>query len=159
MARTLSIWIMLLALSSPVSAWAQDADCLSTSPVLSTYLTLPAEWRLPLSSHRPDVLTEARIALDLVPPSAERKLWSARIHVSFPDPKPLGLPYSFEKLILAWNDAGVPGYAILDWTDGCTQPGRSLFPGQNWIQNWELPGTEGLSGLPQPSMALWGGRN
>lgn len=154
---------MLLAVSLGSAAQAQADStvqgCNSPLPVLTHELDDGSgPWQLPVSADRPDTLTQARIAFALVPPSGDHKLWSLQITVTFADPKPLGIPYSFEKLSLDWLSPSGATSALLDWTDACTQVGKALFPGQSWTQSWEIPGTDGLSELERPSVSLWGGR-
>jgi hypothetical protein len=117
-------------------------------------------WRLPLAPDRPDVLTHARFALSLKEPTRLERGWIASIEVSFPDPKPFGIPFSFEKLELAWMDSqGAAKSALLDWSQECSSPGRSLYPGQRWSQEWELPGTEQGFQPGTVEIRLWGSRN
>ena len=162
-ARRGAVLSMLLAVGLTSHALAdttgQEVGCTSTQPVLISGLLPDHSWPLPLSAEHSSVITEARIAIELLPPSPEHKLWTARIHATFPDPLPYGLPYSYQKVAFAWNAPEASGNAVLDWTEGCRNPGRSLFPGQKWTQDWEIPGTEGLSRLDDPSFALWGSRN
>jgi hypothetical protein len=151
---------MLLAVSLTwaLPALAAEQGCNSPLPVLDQPASGGPSWRLPINADHLDTLTYATLKLTLLPPSGERKTWAAQINVSFPDPKPLGIPYSFEKLELQWVSARGAATAILDWTQACTQVGRSLFPGQEWSQNWEIPGTEGLQELDHVTASLWGGR-
>ena len=148
------------ALAAPPLADEPIAGCAYSDAVLQHEIHGPApldseEFRLPLSAHRPDILTEARVQISLVPPGEGKKNWSARVHARFPDPKPFGIPYSFEKVELRWRDSS----ALFDWTGGCQSPGRSMFPGQSWVQEWEIPGTEGLVELERATFSLWGSRN
>jgi hypothetical protein len=157
--RVLFGLVVAQAITLPLGADEPVAGCAYDDSVLQRDIGPGEEWRLPYSAHRPDLVTEARIQVSLVPPGEGKKNWSARVQARFPDPKPFGIPYSFEKLEVRWGNASATASALLDWTGGCQSPGRSMFPGQSWIQEWEIPGTEGLPELDRPSFALWGGRN
>lgn len=148
--------VVAQAINAPLGADEPIVGCAYNAAVIQHEIrAVEEEWRLPLSASRPDVITEARLQISLRPPADGRKNWTARVYARFPDPKPFGIPYSFEKLEIRWRDSS----ALLDWSGGCQGPGRSMFPGQSWMQEWEIPGTEGLDSLERPTFALWGSRN
>jgi hypothetical protein len=149
------------------SAQQPESDCMSDRPVLDlVFPSVPlgvapihiGEWRLPLSSNKIGTLTEARLRIDLSQ-SPETGAWQADILVSFPDPKPYGIPYSFQKITLDWTEHAEPQAASIDWTYGCSGPGRSLFPGQSWRTTLALPSSESLFSLDDFIIRLWGSRN
>ena len=159
-------WLLSLAvlLVNPLTVGAADntlIGCADTGPVLDVAWGSPYVWRLPIAPDRPKVLTEARLSVQLQEPLGPGRPWTAVVRGYFPDPKPFGIPYSFEKLVVTWK--GEPtapqAEALVDWSGECTGPGRSLFPGKQWTQEVDLPGTENLTGLDQVQLRLWGSRN
>lgn len=162
MALFRNLFALVIGLICTPFAGATEEGCGFPESVLQKPLAQgqPTEdWKLPLSPEQPQAFTEARLSVTLLPPAGSSKLWTARIHAHFPDPKPFGIPYSFEKLAIRWLTPTGGVTASLDWTESCSQPGKSLFPGQSWSQEWEIPGTEGFSDLKNPSAELWGSRN
>lgn len=153
--------LAIVALLGIARAARATEGCTSSVAVLREQAFDPltgGAWRMPASVDRPEVVTHAAIAVASLPPDSTRKLWALRIQFAFPDPKPLGIPYSFEKLELRWQDADGPHRAILDWTDACTHPGPALYPGQMGQQTWEIPDTESLKSLQYPTLSVWGQR-
>ncbi len=112
-----------------------------------------------MSPQVPTRMTYARLKVTLFPPDDTRKNWSAHIQMSFPDPKPFGLPYAAYRLVLSWQTTQGMNSATKDWTSDCMDAGRSLFPGQTWSEVWDVGATEGLSALSDPSISFWGSRN
>ena len=137
--------------------------CGHREPVLTQTLGfggVSGVWRLALSADRPDLLTEARLSVIIRSPGGRNRSWTTQVEASFPDPKPFGIPYSFEKLELVWKDATGQAKSLLrDWSDECSSPGRSLFPGQRWLEELEMTGTEDLPELQGVEVRLWGSRN
>jgi hypothetical protein len=151
-------FVVLEMVSDMASGRPLTEGCDDLGPVLDTSLRGSGDWRLPLSSERPDQLTHAQIGMEIRPPGERHRPWIAIVRVEFPDPKPFGIPYSFEKLELQWNRE-TEASAVLDWSEGCSGPGRSVFPGQSWLQEWEIPGTEELPWLHEARLRVWGSRN
>ncbi len=151
--------IIFAALSSEVALAV--SGCLDQGPVLDAPWVDPYTWRLPLSVDKPKVITEARFSIQLQEPLGPGRPWTAIVRGYFPDPKPLGIPYTFEKLTVTWSTPAQPERteALLDWSGECTSPGRSLFPGKQWSQEWDLPGTENLPALEEVQIRVWGSRN
>jgi hypothetical protein len=116
------------------------------------------EWRLPMSPTHPEIITEARMELS-IQPGPEGKNFRARVRFSFPDPKPLGIPFSFQLAVFEYDGPSGRGQAVLDWSDGCQQAGRSLFPRQEWEATTDLPGSRDLASLGRVRFYLWGSRN
>ncbi len=146
-----------------LSPFSYAADCFQDRPLASGELTevlddtasdAVREWQLPVSSSRPDVMTEARAKVHLFH-SAEKGIWRARVTFSFPDPKPFGIPFSFQKVRLSWES----GSSELDWSYDCSGPGQSLYPRQSWSVEFDLEGSETSGALLKPTFTLWGSRN
>lgn len=152
----LSVASLVLGVSS---AFAATEGCGDPEPVLESVMSEPPEWRLPVSADRPNQLTQARVSLTLLPPANQGDPWKMRIKTSFPDPKPFGIPYSFEKLELRWSSSTGTHTSLIDWTQSCSSAGRSLFPGQAWSEDREILGSEGQAVLDAASISLWGSRN
>lgn len=143
-----------------VSLAAESGDeCLDSRPVFEGQIEhLTQEWKLPISPQKPEIITEARMGISLVPPGTPGGRWRAALSMMFPDPKPFGIPYTVQKIELRWSGT-LPGTAAFDWTFACSGPGRSCFPGQKWEQDWEVPGTEGVIDSDWSEVRLWGSRN
>ena len=136
----------LVSMASPSSS-----RCTGRMPLLSVELDhvslnqspiVLGEWHLPATPLVPDQLTEARVRLVLVRlPEKEGPGWKVEAYFDFPDPKPFGIPFSFEGFRLTWY--GEPGRvgAEVDWSDFCVSPGRSVFPWRHWTSTVELPET------------------
>jgi hypothetical protein len=168
-ARVLAIFALLgaSALATAGAAHSPREACPQDSPVLTSAWNALAlgmspdyigEWQLPLSAQKPAVLTEARVRVDLLQAQDTRE-WNAQVSVTFPDPKPFGLPYTLERLVLQWTGPAGPQTAGIDWSKNCTQPGRSLFPGQSWTDSFALPGSETAWTIDAVSLRVWGSRN
>ena len=159
----LSLHAFLLYLTSLVpgiaSVSAAPERCGDPEPVLEGVMTDALEWRLPVSAEKPNQLTQARVSLTLLPPANVGDPWKVRVKTSFPDPKPFGIPYSFEKIELRWSSSAESHHSLIDWTLDCSSAGRSLFPGQSWSEDREIHGSEGQAVLDAPSFSLWGSRN
>lgn len=167
-------WLARLFLSvvGPLSAFIStpalaEPDCHDgTAPLLEVEWRAlhldpdrPRQWKLPPRAGFSGGPTEARLGLQFL--RSEGK-WFASFSFTFPDPKPYGIPFSFERLELAWSNFSVKseGAVEIDWSDACQAPGRSLFPGQSWSVRVELP--ENLANseaLSDASLRLWGSRN
>lgn len=142
------------------SACLQDRALFETSweviPLTSPVTPL-GEWRLPFSPSHPEKLSEARLSINLIEDPTGR--WVAEIGLSFPDPKPFGIPFTFQKIELTWATANGAITTVLDWSQHCSSPGRSLYPGQNAQAKIELPNSYGMKNLVAPTVKLWGARN
>jgi len=168
--RRYSHWIVrivaaLAMLASPPSA-ANENSCVTERPLFEASWAelIPAnqagpagEWRLPLSPERPEVITEARMALsfDWIQDASG---YQAMVKLSFPDPKPFGLPFTFQKVELSWVDSAGPHSTTVDWSESCSGPGRSLFPGNQWFSPLGEP-LPGSTPLVQARLRIWGSRN
>jgi len=149
----------------------ESVPCIDTAPLLrANWDTFPVEgdttlgtWQLPVSASQPDLLTEARLQASVsISPSAMGP-GQCQLHLlfSFPDPKPYGIPFSFQKVRFTWN-APAPRSLELDWSDNCQGVGRSLFPGQSWSLSVEIPHESGAQApceFSDPELLLWGSRN
>ena len=157
----LSVAVLLISPLTGASADHPVTGCLDQGPVLDVAWSSPFVWRLPIASDRPSVLTEARLSVQLQEPLSPGRPWTAVVRGYFPDPKPFGIPYTFERLALTWKAEAPEAQTeiLLDWSSDCTSPGRSLFPGKQWTQEVELQGTESLTTLEQVQLRLWGSRN
>jgi hypothetical protein len=142
-------------------ARAESSDCSGNGPLVveepgsgvsvgsSTNL---GEWRLPISSLNPDMMTEARVRLEIVGTSL-------LMHFSFPDQYPWGLPFSFEKAEFRWESQGRLYLAQVDWSQDCSGPGRSLYPHQAWTASLDLGSDTQNLHMEKPEFRLWGSRN
>ena len=171
---TIFIWFWVAALLSPNSAWAEEG-CSNDSPLIERNweISTPScqanslegvgegTWFLPITPDRPDVITHARVQVKFVKPN-EQANWVALVHFDFQDPKPYGIPFTFQRLKILWGAAGgapQPQHsAQIDWSEQCQYAGRSMFPGQSWDVSLELPDTRELCSIPSPVLRLWGAR-
>lgn len=113
------------------------------------------QWSLPISSLQPDILTSARLALVFV---RETQNWAVRFAFTFDDPKPFGLPFTFEKARLSWDGDQGREAVELNWANECTRPGRSMFPGLGWTEDVPLEFQSESPHLPNALLELWGAR-
>lgn len=152
---------------TPESSFADEAGCWDEDPLLQVgweSLSIPevptviGEWRLPVSSSRPEVMTEARVQMQLLSAS---KAGMSRVlfHFSFPDPKPYGIPFTFQKAVLLWASETGPMAASIDWSEACTGPGRGMYPRQSWSAVVDLPSLGSGAEIRNPSLRIWGSRN
>lgn len=166
--RTLHLGLSLFIACAwlAVASIAGD-ECDYGEPLLNVrWQSLPAdpagpalgEWRLPISAAFPDLITEARVQVRIFREDFSGR-WKARIAMSFPDPKPFGIPFSFQKAQLSWEANDTHLVSEIDWSQSCTGPGRSLFPGQSWSTELELPVLEDQTQFINPVFTLWGLRN
>jgi hypothetical protein len=126
-----------------LSGAAAGDECATQAPLISppgwkeiqlaTAPEILGEWPLPLSSEKPDVLTAARVRLTLL------KDGKARLEFTFVDPKPYGIPFTFQRAELLWDGPDGPRSVSIDWSMGCAYAGRSLYPGQSWAVEMDLP--------------------
>ncbi|MFL5812667.1 MAG: hypothetical protein ACJ763_03750 [Bdellovibrionia bacterium] len=116
------------------------------------------EWRLPISAEDPDVMTYARVRVDILSgPDGHGAFLLMKF--SFPDPQPWGLPFSFERVEFSWESQGRPHSVQMDWSEDCTGPGRSMFPGDEWSELLELSSDSGNLVFERPVFRVWGSRN
>lgn len=154
-----------LVIALPTPAWSEE--CMGESPLLALEWDSVAledepaplgEWRLPLSAQQSGVLTEARLRVTLVK-SLEAGGWAAKLDFLFPDPKPFGIPFTFQHAEISWaTPAGIVTHR-LDWSNGCSRPGRSLYPRQSWSTLLPVSETGPIRFLEQPRVRVWGSRN
>ena len=153
-------------------------DCAGDAPLIEATVPLDAvcreglavsdvigEWRLPVSPRKPEVLTAARLRLRLsegtsrAPATASSQSFQAEF--SFPDPQPYGLPFTFQRLDMQLEsvESAVVTSGSLDWSFSCTNPGRSIFPGQGFedVVSMPCPAPEQREGLIL-RVRLWGAR-
>ncbi|MCM2277978.1 MAG: hypothetical protein NDJ89_07855 [Oligoflexia bacterium] len=151
----------------PAGLARSQEDCLSPEPLLSVTLdsiTLQrspifvGEWKLPASEYRRDLLTEARVRLQLVKDD-DTGNWQGQLEFAFPDPKPYGIPYSFQKAELSWENHRERNAAAIDWARECSGPGRSMYPGQSWSGTIDLWGSSSMDSISHPLIRIWGTRN
>jgi hypothetical protein len=116
------------------------------------------EWTLPISAERPDVMTHAQVALSFERGASGSDL-RARVSLSFPDPMPYGIPFTFYGYELRWIEPTGSHAVMQDWTSQCQEPGPSLFPGQAREFTIELPGSAAVSDLEHLEFRIWGSRN
>lgn len=148
--------ILALALSASFGANAQSdlLECWEGPAVLDRNWNLVSlaardeiplgEWRLPVSSTRPEILTQARVALTLVRKSRSAP-WRVRVIGTFPDPQTLGFPYQLKGVVASYEVNGVKQTQSLDWTVECSGPGHELWQnGAPFEAEMELPGIDGL---------------
>jgi hypothetical protein len=117
------------------------------------------EWKLPVSSKKPDVITEAKASLKLV-----RKLelsgsrWYADLRIDFKNPEIIGsVGFNFSRARIEWNSGADLISAELDWTNSCTSPGPALYPNRGPIKaQLELTATENFHEIRDVRFRLWG---
>lgn len=162
---TLSLSFALLV--SPLST-SLGSDCSSAQPLLVGSVDYSIQldetprmlgrWALPVSPERPDLITAAFVAVQLTR-SPEKNGWEATLSFGFPDPKPYGIPFTFQKAEISWGPANARSSMEIDWSAQCTSPGRSLFPRQNWLSTITLPASKNLAVPEAPVLRIWGSRN
>lgn len=81
------------------------------------------------------------------------------MNFSFPDPQPWGLPFSFESAEFTWESHGKRHSARIDWSEDCTEPGKSMFPGDSWSALLELSESSADLVFEHPVFRVWGSRN
>ncbi|MCC7440462.1 MAG: hypothetical protein IT285_02450 [Bdellovibrionales bacterium] len=167
--RTLAAIAAFSLLSSASSYAAEDPIC-PGPPLLETHweqwsppdepgVALPlGEWRLPAAWNRPDLLTEAVIqAWAEVSPKAPDGV-RVRVRFAFPSANPFGIPFTFQRLELSWHSEEGRHATVLDWSNECGDPGRSMFPRQSFEALMELP-SRGAWPLSAPRLRVWGSQN
>ncbi|HAR42296.1 MAG TPA: hypothetical protein DCS07_06645 [Bdellovibrionales bacterium] len=155
------VWVAIFFVSQPL-AFAEPG-CLEDAPLIQRTVSPTSEtctestetwnWRLPISWNYPEVITAAQVQLELrkYEPAGN---WFAVLHFSFPDPLPLGIPFTFQKAKLRWSDQEVE----IDWSSACQNVGRGMFPGQHFEERIELPQTESFCSFDDLTFKIWGGR-
>jgi hypothetical protein len=120
--------------------------------------SLFGEWQLPVSSQDPDVMTEARVRVELLSvPGGHGAILFMKF--SFPDPLPWGIPFSLERAEFSWEIRGEKHSALADWSGDCTGPGRSMFPGDTWSETLVLSEEAENLVFEHPVFRIWGSRN
>jgi len=166
-ARGLVQLVLLWGVAGLGMAYADSGDCSGNGPLVVGYAeswepvqapSFLGEWRLPVSSQAPDLMTEARVRVDLLRP-ANGKGALLSVNFSFPDPNPLGLPFTFERAELSWQSDGTAHSAQLDWSQNCNNPGRSLYPHQSWTALIEISSDSQNLIFESPVFRIWGSRN
>lgn len=94
-------------------------------------------WPLPRAPGNPDRLTAARASVETIP-SLEKapdggSLWDLDVTFSYPT-EGFGLFFTFQGILVEWRTPGQTERQarVLDWSEGCESPGRSLAPGGAW---------------------------
>ena len=168
--------VLCLAFGNGAPALSSGPEgCLGEPPLLETRVPLSSvcgqgleavlgEWRLPVSPHRPEVLTWGRLGISRSSLAAEEGSGGSHegflARFTFQDPLPYGLPFTFQRLELRLEEGDqVLGTAEADWAMGCTGPGRSIYPGQSFEERVAVPCSSGRSdeGLFL-RVYLWGAR-
>jgi len=154
------IWFVLFASQSLAFG---ETGCLADQALIAQTTRAESEscgqpvsvgpWKLPISWDRPDVITAAQIEVEFRKPD-QGSNWIAVVHLSFPDPLPLGIPFTFQKANLLWAHQE---YEI-DWSADCRNVGLGMFPGQSFDRIIELAQTEDVCELGELTFKLWGGR-
>ncbi len=125
------------------------------------------EWELPLSPQKPEILTRAKIQLQLekIESTSTTKpspnFWTLWVRFSFPDSEqPVGIPFTFPYMEISWKDArGNAVFHPIDFSNACQYPGRSLFPNQNWSVTVPLEVESEPTVFSNFKIKLWGARN
>lgn len=162
------IFLVYLIEAAPALAIEPQTDCNGDPALVSqTFETVGlgelfmevGDWALPISASHPDVPSKARVHLELARASMIEN-WSAILHFSFADPvHPLGIPFSFQKIVLKWQSPSGPKSVELDWANSCRDTGRSLLPGQGWTAHLSLDETREYQSFKQLSFEVFGSRN
>jgi hypothetical protein len=148
-------------------AASASSSCFGDQPLVTGYsvdeapLIAPSfmgEWRLPISSDDPDIITAALVRVDVLPKTDDQGALLS-MSFSFPDPYPLGLPFTFERAEFSWESHGKKYTAQIDWSDDCSSPGRSMFPHDSWTASIDLSENSENLVFEHPVFRLWGSRN
>src|SRR5688500_2885782 len=103
--RKTLVWLGLVGLI--LQSTAVLASCLDESPLkqelwpeisLLEPVSLLGELRLPISAHRPELLTEARVRA-LINRNLDSGTLQLHLQFTFKDPRPVGLPFSFQAVL------------------------------------------------------------
>ena len=157
-----------MACLMPLAAWAEQG-CTGDEPLIDTQweavpfggcgvATGPWEWPLPISFDHPDLLTAARVQVSVSKPSAFTN-WKAKVHFTFNDPKPYGIPFTFQKMKLFFQTIKGESSVEVDWSRQCEDVGRGMFPGQSFTASVDLPDTQDVCAFAGGELRVWGGRN
>ena len=149
-----ALFFILTLLASRLSL----AECGGDAPLLNEplgdvqTLFFDQNWALAI---RPGstVMTEAKARLYL-----DGTLGAAHLDMTYSKPGYVGIPFTFQKVLLSWTDeTGTAQFSLLDWTQSCVSPGKTLWMNQAWSVDIALPnvGRE-LHGL---NLKIWGSEN
>jgi hypothetical protein len=140
----------------------EDLSCTQDEPLIAKEWNFveprsSMRWQLPVSSTT-STLTEAFFRVEFVRPHPFQN-WEARVMIYFVNPLPYAIPFTFQHVALEWTDASGRRMTAIDWSDICTAPGRSIYPGQDLRFTISLPETVGIRRLEMPRVRVWGSRN
>lgn len=137
---------------TPVVEQSFKAIPLKTGPITG------GEWWMPLSPDQLETLTHARTQLELIfdPDVAS---WVMIVDITFHDPLPYGLAYTFYAIKFTWIDStGAKRESQIDWTHACNDVGFSLYPGQKARFKIALGLPDAEAHLNNVSTKIWGMR-
>ena len=158
---------LLISSGNLPAASKLDGSCLDPLPlvkeswpklVLGAGSVFLGEWRLPISSALPEVMTHAYVRLYLQQKPGG-STWRLRAEFEFDDPQQFGIPFTFQRLEFSWLGMDGPKQAFIDWSEDCSGSGRSIFPGQKMSAVTELAETGQFFIFENASFNLWGSRN
>ena len=157
-------------LSETVSATSSipDVGCSGDEPLVSeewgsfelnpTGLDPVNTWTLPTSPSSPANLTSAHMTLQLARDSKNDD-WEARFVIQFASEEQVGIPFTFQQIVLDWVDSSGARSEVLDWSRGCSGVGSSIVPGQHLSFSFRLNKTKDSTRIESPHLRLWGSRN
>ena len=157
-------------LSGNVSATSSipDVGCSGEEPLVSEQWSsfdlgpsavIPANsWTLPTSPSSPGNMTSAHMTLQIARDSKNDD-WEARFLIQFAAQEQVGIPFTFQQIVLDWVDSSGARSEVLDWSRGCSGVGSSIVPGQHLSFSFRLNKTKDSTQITSPHLRLWGSRN
>ena len=171
--RTICLATLVVAcsfLSDNVGAASSvpDVGCTGDEPLvseqwgsleLSTSGSNPVNsWALPTSAANPGNLTSAHLDFQIARDSSDQD-WEARFTIQFASQEQVGIPFSFQQIVLDWIDGAGGRSEVLDWSRNCAGVGSSIVPGQHLTFSFRLNKTKDATHIESPHLRLWGSRN
>jgi hypothetical protein len=139
---------------------AVSVGCLEEGPLLvirPANTSLPGRWFFDTAPNS-QVRTHGSMEVRITPQSNEQAA-NMELIFDFDDPQPWGLPFTFQAVTVETESWFGKSFTVVDWSQGCGQPGRSLFPGQSWTVTIPLPFYPPNTALPIHQIAVYGARN
>lgn len=156
-----------LGLAGVSLAYGDTGGCFGNEPLIVGYggssdsgeaPAFVGEWHLPISADSPEIMTDALVRVDIVTAPNGRGV-SVAFNFSFPDPNPWGVPFTFQRAELSWESAGNHFSTLIDWSDDCSGPGKSMFPHQAFTALSDVDSSSLKGGMEMPIIKIWGSRN
>ncbi len=148
----------ILSLShSSSGAFVEDSQsCLDPAGPLLSVSNDRNSWALPNQASSPNDLSSARFELHWIFISAIGH-WQANLLFTFGSPPDYGIPFSFQ--VIKFTDShSSRDSLIVDWSNQCHSPGRSLFPGQSFSDVIDFTEYTDPVHSPADLISIWGRR-